>query len=210
MRYSYALIMGALVFFLIYKLLRFDALGYSFNDMYALYRCHVVGWMDGHSCMITFGVIITVSIIIIQYCYGGALLYAWCQGALYCANGLVTTGLLDHKPLSGPLAGVCLEPGDITDRCIAWPHFILAQRSPKHWLAHRTNIPACGSSFWRGTRRLLVKKTNEKEFWAILAGAFLALVKEDGAVLALLIHGSAVAMRFLSRLIKSVCQPHCW
>lgn len=200
MRYSYALIMGALVFFLIYKILRFDALGYSFNDMYAFLQMSY-SWMDGRPFM--YDNIWSYHHRIHNYytvllwgplCYtlGAKGLFIAQTALLLLAYGATNRFLIRHSVPALTQAALLLV-------VLLGPISLWLNDHPNiGWHTELTYLPAAllfgvalGSKGGGNRAKSIV--------WPVLAGLFLALVKEDGAVLALLIHGSAVAMRYVER-----------
>lgn len=193
MHRSSILILGALLFLLIYKFLRFDALGYSFNDMYAFVQMSC-SWIDGrpfmydniwgyHHKIHNYYTVLLWG----PFCYyfGAKGLFAIQVALLLLAYGLVNRQLMRlHIPdwartavlivgLLGPVA------------------FWLNDHPNIGWHTELTYLPA--ALLWAVTLG-----TSRNFAYQILAGLFIVLIKEDGAVLALLIHLSAVVLRYVA------------
>ncbi len=216
MRYSYSLIVGALVFFLMYKVLRFDALGYSFNDMYAFVQMSC-SWMDEWPFM--YDNIWSYHHRIHNYytvLLWGPLCYTLGAKGLFIAQTVllllaywVTNRLLIHRSVPVPIQAILLFVillGPIS--------FWLNDHPNIGWHSELTYLPAAllfgvGLGRSNGSVREVGKRA-KATVWAVLAGVFLVLVKEDGAVLALLIHGSVVAMRYVQQADRERLQIPLW
>ncbi len=202
MRYSYVLILGALLFFLLYKILRFDALGYSFNDMYAFVQMSC-SWMDGRPFMYdnVWGYhhrIHNYYTVLLwgPLCYTlGAKGLFLAQTALLLLAYWLTNRHLIRRAVPAQtqmLVLVVVLLGPIS--------FWLNDHPNIGWHTELTYLPAAllfGIGLAKGRLRRSDGSARGSWFWVVLAGLFLVLVKEDGAVLALLIHASAVALRYV-------------
>jgi len=201
MRYSYGLILGTLLFFLLYKILRFDALGYSFNDMYAFLQMSY-SWMDGRPFMYDniWGYHHRIHNYYTVLLWGPLCYYFGAKGLFFVQTvllllaywltnrQLIRAGVPDWAQIA--LVGVILL-GPVS--------FWLNDHPTIGWHSELTYLPA--ALFW--AVGLGQKSEGRKEagngFWLVLAGAFLVLIREEGAILALIIHGSAVALAYFKR-----------
>ncbi len=207
MRYSYGLILGALLFFLIYKILRFDALGYSFNDMYAFVQMSC-SWMDGRPFM--YDNIWSYHHRIHNYytvLLWGPLCYVLGAKGLFLAQTalLLLAYWLTNRHLIRLSVSVYARAASLLVLLLGPISFWLNDHPNIGWHTELTYLPAAllfGVSL--GSR----VKGELRRVWVVLAGLFLILVKEDGAVLALLIHGSAVALRCFDQADRENLPKH--
>ncbi len=206
MRWSALLLGSALFLFLVYKLLRFDALGYSFNDMYAFVQMSR-SWMDGRPFMYDniWGYHHRIHNYYTMLLWGPLCYYFGAKGlflaqvallllAYWLTDRQLVRAKLDNSLRFLLLVVVLLGPVS----------FWLNDHPNIGWHTELTYLPA--ALFWAvglgGARNL---RQGVGSIGLILAGLFLVLVKEDGAVLALLLHASAVALNgFRDRPARSV------
>ena len=210
MRRSYILILGTSLFFLLYKMLRFNALGYSFNDMYAFVQMSC-SWMDGRPFL--YDNIWGYHHRIHNYytvLLWGPLCYTLGAKGLFVAQTalLLLAYLVTNRHLIRADIPVWVRIALLLVVLLSPISFWLNDHPNIGWHTELTYLPAAllwgvslgkkegsGASGWR-------------VLWAVLAGVFLVLVKEDGAVLALLIHASAVALRYFDRADRDNLPRH--
>lgn len=191
-RSSYVIVLS-LLGFLAFKVLRFQTLGYTFNDMYAfLQMAH--SWMDGRPLLYdniwgyhhrihnyytmllwgpfvrVFGAyglfMVQVSLLIVSY--------VWANERL--SRSYVPTGLRYAL-----LVGLLLGPVTL-------------------WLNDHPNIGwHTELTYWPAALLFALALTGRSRLGVALTGLFIMLIKEDGAVLAGLIHLSYDGIRYVRR-----------
>ncbi|MCY7356051.1 MAG: hypothetical protein LH609_01010 [Rudanella sp.] len=203
MRYSYALILGALFFFLLYKFLRFDALGYSFNDMYAFLQMSS-SWMDGRPFMYDniWGYHHRIHNYYTVLLWGPLCYTLGAKGVFIAQTTLLLLAYwLTNRHLIRQSVPAQTRTALLLVVLLSPIPFWLNDHPNIGWHTELTYLPA--ALFWavglggegRGRFNWSVKGEGRGRFWVVMAGLFLVLVREEGAVLALLIHASAVALR---------------
>lgn len=215
MRYSYGLILGGLLFFLIYKLMRFDALGYSFNDMYAFVQMSC-SWMDGRPFM--YDNIWSYHHRIHNYytvLLWGPLCYTLGANGLFIVQTalLLLAYWLTNRHLIRMSAPVHARAALLVVLLLGPISFWLNDHPNIGWHTELTYLPAAlffGVALGaKGLERGVGQGVRRKEvLWVVLAALFLVLVKEDGAVLALLIHASAEVLRYFDRTDREHSPKH--
>jgi hypothetical protein len=191
-RLSYSLLGAAFLLFFIYKVLRFDALGYSFNDMYAFVQMSC-SWMDGRPFM--YDNIWSYHHRIHNYytvlLWGPACYYFGAKGLFAIQSGLLLLACwLVNRYLIQVAVPVWVRVAMLGVVILGPVSLWLNDHPNIGWHTELTYLPAA---------LLWAISTAKPRFAVLIAGLFLALIKEDGAVLALLIHASAFSLSFISR-----------
>lgn len=196
-RLSYSLLLAAFLLFFIYKVLRFDALGYSFNDMYAFVQMSC-SWMDGRPFM--YDNIWSYHHRIHNYytvlLWGPVCYYFGAKGLFAIQAGLLLFACwLTNRYLIRLAVPVWVRVALLGVVILGPVSFWLNDHPNIGWHTELTYLPA--ALWWAveiggGSRKKGVTGM-------VLAGLFLTLIKEDGAVLALLIHASAFSLNFINK-----------
>jgi hypothetical protein len=198
MRYSYALILWVLLFFLLYKFLRFDALGYSFNDMYAFLQMSC-SWMDGRPFLYDniWGYHHRIHNYYTVLLWGPLCYTLGAKGVFIAQTALLMLAYwLTNRHLIRQMVPAQTRTALLLVVLLGPISFWLNDHPNIGWHTELTYLPAAlfwavGLGAWGEGQRVKGGRV-----WVVLAGLFLVLVREEGAVLALLIHASAVALRY--------------
>ena len=193
-------LVGGLCFFL-FKVIRFQTLAYTFNDMYAFIQMSC-SYLDGRPFM--YDNIWGFHHRIHNYytvLFWGPLCYFWGAYGLFAAQaGLLTASyLLLYTRLSAQKVPAWARYALFAMLLIGPIAFWLNDHPNIGWHTELTYLPV--ALFFV---LALTSQSKHRARWVLLTGLLVVLVKEDGAVLAGLIHLSWLAMVVLQRPNQSI------
>ncbi|WP_245859430.1 DUF2079 domain-containing protein [Spirosoma aerolatum] len=197
--------------FFAFKLIRFQTLGYTFNDMYAFIQMSC-SYMDGRPFM--YDNIWGFHHRIHNYytvLFWGPFCYLWGAYGLFAVQAFLLTAsyALVYRRLANRQIPTWARQGLLLVILLGPVAFWLNDHPNIGWHTELTYLP-----FALFFILALTSRSASRQYWVPLTGLLLVLIKEDGAVVAALIHLGWLALTFRQEsdqpLIKLLSQGTFW
>lgn len=193
--------MAAGLLFFLFKVVRFNTLGYTFNDMYAFIQMSC-SYMDGRPFMYDniWGFHHRIHNYYTVLFWGPLCYFLGAYGLFLAQAGLLTASYwLTYVRLRNRQVPAWARHGMLWVLLLGPVSFWLNDHPNIGWHTELTYLPA---ALFFGLA--LTSRSGHRTGWVFLSGLLIVLVKEDGAVLAALIQLSWLGLSFLKKSNRSI------